>query len=130
MPIKVDLVEDERVVRIQCDGPLSRQEVGWAAERVRELLGETQRFGIFCDASRAEPFGSASLTGEMTENFLLALDTALPIAYVRPSAWSADFAAAVRSGVPHIPENSLVCDNATSAMKWLTSIVSPVGDAD
>jgi hypothetical protein len=125
MPIKVDLVKDGRVVRIQCDGPISRQEVGWAAERARELLGEDQVSAVFVDATRAELPGSASLTGEMTENFLLALETNLPIAYVRPSSWSSEYVSEVRSRVTDIPDSARVCATTDEAIAWLRRLVTP-----
>lgn len=119
MPVKVDLLANGRIVEIHSDGIVSRREIGWATERVRELVRAHDVTGILANSRTVEVALSATLSSEIFENFLLAMDQPLPIAYIRPIAWTDEFETHVRAEMIEEPTNTEVFQERNLALDWL-----------
>ncbi len=119
MPIKVSLSENECLIRVESSGALLRREAGWGAERVGELLRQHAVSGILFDSARIQKQNAPSLSGEIISGFLQAIESDVPIAYVRPDCWDEAYLEQVTIRVEDIPANSRVFDNVDAAYDWL-----------
>lgn len=118
MPIKVSL-NDDAVILIESSGQTLRREVGWAAERVCELLRTHKVTGILADSSLIQKQSSPALSGEMISGFLLAMDPDIPLAYVRPAAWTEGYYQRVMEAIEEVPASSRLFDQIGPAQDWL-----------
>ncbi|MHA6288025.1 hypothetical protein [Maricaulis sp. CAU 1757] len=83
MTVRVELIENDRFIEVIATGQVTRREAGWATERTRELSEAHDILGVLADCSQSDGAGSAALTHEYIENFLLAFDRRKVVAYVR-----------------------------------------------
>lgn len=119
MPVKVDLLESVPVILLEKKGSVSRQESGWAAERARELILREGAQAILIDAQEVEIYSSPSHASEIIENFLLAIEKPLPIAFLAPREWTdAHFREAGKRTAESAVLHALFEDR-TRAMEWL-----------
>lgn len=125
MAIRVDHAEGVRLVEIVADGAVTRREAGWATERTRELLGKGGVDGIIADCRGAEPQVSPALSAELMENFVFAVETDLPIAYVRPRGWTSAYREQVdrlvNSLIDATQRRASLFDTREAAMAWFAS---------
>ncbi|WP_300551758.1 hypothetical protein [Maricaulis sp.] len=63
-------------------GDITNQETGWAIERVRELVAETEATHIPVDSSRLDNSLSRNKVENIAEDFMLAMDQPITLAYV------------------------------------------------
>jgi hypothetical protein len=119
MPIRVSIEEASALLSIVSTGQVMRREVGWAAERARELLDSEAITGVLVDSTQVQKQISPSLSAEMISGFSAAMDTELPIAYVRPAVWSDAYAETIAAMVDVTPEQSRVFTDLCEARKWL-----------
>jgi len=119
MPIKVSLNEDESLILIESSGALLRREAGWGAERVGELARQHAVSGILFDSTQIQKQNSPSLSGEIISGFIQAIESEIPIAYVRPACWDEAYLEQVAIRIEDIPANSRVFDTVSAARDWL-----------
>lgn len=119
MPVKVSLCRDSTIIHIEASGQVMRREVGWASERVRELLTEHGVAAVMVDASGTQEQSSATLSAEMISGFLYSLETELPLAFIRSSLWSAPYREQVLAKIYDAPANASFFDDSPSARQWL-----------
>jgi len=96
-----------------------RREVGWAAERARELLASEALTAILIDSTQSQKQNSPSLSGEIISGFIQAIESEIPIAYVRPICWDEAYLEQVTIRIEDIPANSRVFDTVSAARDWL-----------
>lgn len=119
MTIRVNLIEDGRFAEILSDGHVTRREAGWATERVREMVEANEVTGILADSLETERQASPLLSGELIENFLFAIGSRVPVAYVRPLRWSREYFARVREHVGELPDTADYFQDRETALEWL-----------
>lgn len=119
MPIKVSLNEDESLILIESSGALLRREAGWGAERVGELTRQHAISGILFDSTQLQKQNSPSLSGEIISGFIQAIESQIPIAYVRPDCWDEAYLEQVTIKTEDIPANSKVFNDIAAARDWL-----------
>lgn len=119
MSVKVSLLASGKIVEMRSDDHVSLREVGWATERVRELIQNHDITGILADSRDVIVSNTPAFSGEIFENFLLAMDQPMPIAYVRPAAWSTEFEQLVRQAMLEEPVNVEVFEDRKLALDWL-----------
>ncbi|MEA1941045.1 MAG: hypothetical protein U9P68_02235 [Pseudomonadota bacterium] len=119
MTIRVNLIEDGRFAEILSDGHVTRREAGWATERVREMVEANEVAGILADSLETERQASPLLSGELIENFLFAIGSRVPVAYVRPVRWSREYFARVREHVGELPDTADYFQDRETALEWL-----------
>lgn len=121
MTVRVDLIDDGRVVEIRASGQATRREAGWATERARELCLRREVTAILADCGEAERQNSPRLSAEIIENFLFALDRPVPAAYVVPRVWDEPYLSSVRKELGDLPEHARFFTDRASARAWLAS---------
>lgn len=126
MAIRVNLLEEGRFVEIFAEGQITRREAGWATERTRELVGSQGISGILADAGDVEEQASPILSGEVIEGFLFAIESLVPVAYVRPSQWTEDYYRRVREHVGELPPTARYFEDRAAALNWLCEVASAV----
>ncbi|WP_300527023.1 hypothetical protein [Maricaulis sp.] len=63
-------------------GDITNQETGWAIERTRELVAEIDATHILVDSSRLDNSLSRNKVENIAEDFMLAMDHPITLAYV------------------------------------------------
>lgn len=130
MPIKVSFNEDGSILVIESRGQLLRREAGWGAERVGEMLRQHVVSGILADSTLVQEQESAALSGEMISGFIQAIESDIPIAYIRPACWSEAYCERVRAAIEDAPANCQVFDQVDAGRAWLrekvTGNVTPI----
>ena len=121
MAVRVELVDDGRVIEIAANGQVSRREAGWATERVRELSLRCPGCGILADCARSEMGEAPVLASEYVENFLFAMEHPVTIAYVRPTIWSDAFVARATEHLSQSRSRARMFDHREDALAWLRS---------
>ena len=119
MPIRVSVEEASSVLCVVATGQLMRREVGWAAERARELLDTGAATAVLVDATQAQKQISLLLSAEMISGFFAALDTDLPMAYVRPAVWSESDYQTISAGLDIAPPHFKIFTDLSEARLWL-----------
>lgn len=82
MPIRVGILEIPRTLEVTSIGDISNQETGWAIERTRELVAEVDATHVLVDSSRLDNSLSRNKVENIAEDFILALDRPITLAYV------------------------------------------------
>lgn len=124
MPVKVDLFAGDRFVVVEIMGHVTRRELGWATERVRELVRIHEIDGILADARDMEIDLTPAFASEIIENFLLALDKPLPVAGVRPAGWSDHHREAAQKTIDTLAAQTLSFPDRKAALAWLRDRVA------
>lgn len=129
MPVKVDLFAGDRFVVVEIMGQVTRRELGWATERMRELIRSGKIDGILADAREMEIDLTPAFASEIIENFLLALDRPLPVAGVRPAGWSDQHREAARKTIDTLAAQTLSFPDRETALAWLREqVAGPLED--
>ncbi|MGK0267354.1 MAG: hypothetical protein ACI82N_001607 [Maricaulis sp.] len=120
MSVSVCLNEENSMILIESIGQVGRREAGSAVERICELLRSHAVSGILIDANRVEQQTSPTLSSEMIAGFLLAVESTVPIAYVRPSGWDAAYYSTVMGAISDLlPPHVALFDAIEPANDWL-----------
>ena len=69
-------------------GGVSRREMSWALETIRELVGQSGALGVLIDVRDIDVMGTPSYAAEIVEDFAFVLTAGLPIALLPPLAWT------------------------------------------
>lgn len=88
MPVSLDLLRNNRVIRITSAGELSRAETLHAYLQVRDLIVANDARCVLIDARDVEITGSPQFAMEFVEAFVDIIERPLPIAFLPPLAWT------------------------------------------
>ncbi|WP_300527024.1 hypothetical protein [Maricaulis sp.] len=102
-------------------GPATRVQTGAAHEKVRELVLSSQARGVLVDVRAAEVINSPPHSVEILEDFVLALGSPLPIAFLPPLQWSDAHHAAAWALSREIDNRCRVFTTPDLALDWLRS---------
>lgn len=121
MTVRVDLVEDGRFIEVAAAGHVTRREAGWATERARELSQQPSVVGILADCRDSDIADTPVLAREYVENFLLAIERPMVVAYVKPLQSDRAFLGLVARQVRQSKAIGQIFDDRPAALAWLAT---------
>ncbi|WP_417481114.1 hypothetical protein [Maricaulis sp.] len=130
MTVKVSFNEETSILAVEGRGQVLRREAGWAAERSSELIRTHPVGGVLVDCFAIQQQSSPALSAEMISEFVAAIETGVPIAYVRSESWNADYCERVVASLDSLPENARVFLQVDIAVDWLRAEVPAPAPVD
>ena len=121
MPVKVELQDSSKIVLMECRGEITRQETGWATEKVREHLSRPEVVGLMVDARDVEITSTPEYSSEIVENFLMAIERAVPMAFLAPLGWTSAHFDAARSLVSEMDPHYCLFETPEDGLNWLNA---------
>ena len=119
MPAKVELLDDCPIVAMTSSGGVSRREMSWALETIRELVGQSGALGVLIDVRDIDVMGTPSYAAEIVEDFAFVLTAGLPIALLPPLAWTDRHFDVAWKLAEDLEINAGVFQEVCDALDWL-----------